>query len=152
METSENVAGVRDLLRDRIGYELKRAQHALRLRMDEALRGAGVTAPQYAALSVLSEEPGLSNAQLARRSFVTPQTMNSILVKLEANGFVERREHPEHGRVLQAYLTPQGEKLRGECARRVGAVEERMALGLSADERRALLDALRGLSEALLTD
>ncbi len=149
MEVSENESGVRELLRDRIGYELKRAQHALRLRMDEVLRETGVTAPQYAALSVLSEEPGVSNAQLARRSFVTPQTMNNILVRLEAAGFVERKAHPEHGRVLQAYLTENGEKLRGECARRVGAVEERMASGLTVAEQRALLDALRSLYRAL---
>lgn len=149
METSESTFGGRDLLNDRIGYELKRAQHALRLRMDEALRETGVTTPQYAALSVLAEEPGISNAQLARRSFVTPQTMNNILVRLEATRLVERKNHPEHGRVLQAYVTEEGEKVRGECARRVGVVEEQMASGLSGAERRTLLGALRGLSEAL---
>ena len=74
----------------RVGYELKRVQHALRQAMDEALRETGVTTPQYAAMSVLAEEPGLSNARLARRSFVTPQTMNQILARLEASGLVER--------------------------------------------------------------
>lgn len=111
--------------------------------MDEALRGLGVTAPQYAALSVLAEEPGLSNAGLARRSFVTPQTMNQILGRLEASGLVERRAHPEHGRVLQAYLTGEGEKLRRACAERVDAIEERMVSGLSEAERLGLLEALR---------
>ncbi len=117
--------------------------------MDEALREVGITTPQYAVLSVLAEEPGISNAQLARRTFVTPQTMNNILVRLEAAGLVERMEHPEHGRVLQAYLTEEGEKLRGACTQRVGAVEERMVSGLSVAERRVLLEALRGLSAAL---
>ena len=36
--------------------------------MDEELRGLRVTTPQYAAMSVLAEEPGLSNAQLAALS------------------------------------------------------------------------------------
>jgi len=76
VEASERGAEDRERLGNRIGYELKRAQHALRLGMDEELRGLGVTTPQYAAMSVLAEEPGLSNAQLARRSSVTPQTMN----------------------------------------------------------------------------
>src|SRR3712207_8022525 len=67
----------------RVGYELKRAQHALRSEMDGALRGVGLTTPQYAALSVLEGEEGISGALLARRCFVTPQTMNGILVNLE---------------------------------------------------------------------
>lgn len=120
--------------------------------MDEALKELGVTTPQYAALSVLAEEPGLSNAALARRSFVTPQTMNQILVRLEAAGLVKRRPHPEHGRVLQAHLTEEGEKLRRECERRVDAIEERMVYELSEEERLRLLELLRRCSEALRQD
>ena len=136
-------------LESRVGYELKRVQHFLRLEMDAVLKELGATTPQYAALSWLAEEPGISNAGLARRSFVTPQTMNQILTRLETAGFVERRTHPEHGRVLQAYLTEEGEKLRRECAERVDVVEERMVAGLSEEERLGLLESLRRCSEAL---
>ncbi len=134
----------------RVGYELKRAQHSLRLEMDETLKEAGVTTPQYAAMSLLAEEPGLSNARLARRSFVTPQTMNQILGRLEAAGLVERAGHPEHGRVLQTFLTREGKRLLADCARRVDAVEERMLSGLSDGDRQALLDSLRTCTESLM--
>lgn len=136
-------------LESRVGYELKRVQHDLRLGMEGALKELDVTPPQYAALSVLAEEPGLSNATLARRSFVTPQTMNKIMVRLEAAELVERRAHLEHGRVLQAYLTKEGERLRRECARHVDAIEEQMVSGLSEDERSNLLELLRRCSGAL---
>lgn len=149
MEPSEKNVQKPRRLGNRVGYELKRVQHDLRLGMDGALKELGVTTPQYAALSVLAEEPGLSNAGLARRSFVTPQTMNQILARLEAARLVERRPHPEHGRVLQAYLTEEGEKLRQECAKRVDAIEERMVAGLSEDERLGLLELLRECSAAL---
>jgi DNA-binding MarR family transcriptional regulator len=148
----EAIGSGRGRLENRVGYELKRAQHSLRLRMDEALKGHGVTTPQYAAMSVLAERPGLSNAQLARRSFLTPQTMNQILGRLETLGLVERREHPEHGRVLQAYLTRGGERLRDECDRTVAAVEKRMVSGLSEEEQRHLLQVLGGCAEALRKD
>ena len=65
------------------GYLLKRAQAALNAAMAGALRGHGATLSQYAVLTALDEEPGLSNAGLARRSFVTPQTMNQVLRELE---------------------------------------------------------------------
>lgn len=133
----------------RVGYELKRAQHALRLEMDGALRGVGLTTPQYAALSVLEVEEGISGALLARRCFVTPQTMNGILVNLEKAGLLERRAHPEHGRVLRAYLTGDGEGMLSRAHALVEAIEGRMLEDLTEDERDRLLAALRGCADAL---
>ena len=132
-----------------VGYQMKRAQHALRLAMDGALRGVGLTTPQYAALSVLEEEAGLSGAALARRCFVTPQTMNQILMNLQGSGMVERRPHPEHGRVLSVYLTRKGAELVTLAHGEVGAIEERMLAGLDRGERYRLLEALRGCAESL---
>jgi DNA-binding MarR family transcriptional regulator len=135
----------------RVGYQMKRAEHALRLEMDGALRRVGLTTPQYAALSVLEEEAGLSGAALARRCFVTPQTMNQILMNLQGSGMVERRPHPEHGRVLSAYLTRKGAELVALAHGEVGAIEERMLAGLDSGERSRLLEALRGCAESLAT-
>jgi DNA-binding MarR family transcriptional regulator len=132
-----------------VGYQMKRAQHALRLAMDGALRGVGLTTPQYAALSVLEEEAGLSGAALARRCFVTPQTMNQILMNLQGSKMVERRPHPEHGRVLSVYLPRKGAELVALAHGEVGAIEERMLAGLDRGERYRLLEALRGCAESL---
>lgn len=137
------------ILGGRVGYELKRAQHALRLEMDGALREVGLTTPQYAALSAVEGEEGLSGALLARRCFVTPQTMNGILVNLEKAGLLERRPHPEHGRVLQAYLTGNGERMLSRAHAFVETVEGRMLKGLTEDEQGRLLSVLRGCADAL---
>jgi DNA-binding MarR family transcriptional regulator len=137
------------ILGGRVGYELKRAQHALRSEMDGALRGVGLTTPQYAALSVLEVEEGISGALLARRCFVTPQTMNGILVNLEKAGLLERRAHPEHGRVLQAYLTGDGEGMLSRAHALVEAIEGRMLEDLAEGERELLLAALRGCADVL---
>lgn len=149
MESSPRTARDSRGLEGKVGYVLKGVQRDLRASMEGTLKELGVTTPQYAALSVLAEEPGLSNATLARRSFVTPQTMNQIMVRLESAGLVERRAHPEHGRVRQAYLTGEGEGLRQECAVRVDAVEGLMVSGLSGEERSNLLGLLRRCSSAL---
>lgn len=133
----------------RVGYQMKRAEHALRLEMDGALRGVGLTTPQYAALSVLEDEAGLSGAALARRCFVTPQTMNQILMNLQGSGMVERRPHPEHGRVLSAYLTRKGAELVALAHGEVGAIEEHMLAGLDSGDRSRLLEVLRSCAESL---
>ena len=132
-----------------IGYELKRVQHALRLRMDEALKQTALTTPQYSALSILEASPGLSGAELARQCFVTPQTMNKILANLVAAGLVERRAHPRHGRVLQAHLTKKGSKRLAEAHRVIEDVEERMLANLGRKKRSRFLEALRSCTGGL---
>jgi DNA-binding MarR family transcriptional regulator len=91
-----------------VGYALKRAQQALRGHLDAQLRNIGLTTPQYSVLAGLEVSEGMSNADLARRAFVTPQTMQAIIVGLEREGLITRDAHPVHGRVLTTTLTQDG--------------------------------------------
>lgn len=138
-----------NVLSGRVGYELKRVQHGLRSRMDGELRPFGLTTPRYAALSVLQDFPGISGAELARRSFVTAQTMNQILSKLEGAGLIEKKQHPEHGRVLQTYLTPEGERLTNEAHSVVEKIEATMLSPLDEASRRRMLEHLLACADAL---
>jgi DNA-binding MarR family transcriptional regulator len=128
---------------ERPGWLLKRAQDALHAAMTTALQAHGATLPEYAVLTALAEQPGMSNADLARRTFVTPQTMNQVLRELEHRGWVSRRPHPEHGRILQAELTADGRQVLGGCQQAVDAVEERMLAGLDQAGRRQLVAGLK---------
>ena len=131
------------------GYLLKRAQAALHAAMSAALHEHGATLAQYAVLTALDEEPGLSNAELARRAFVTPQTMNQVLRELEQRHWVIRHAHPGHGRILQADLTHHGRQTLRACHQAADAVEERMLAKLSPAGRQQLATALRTCIEGL---
>ena len=128
---------------DRPGWLLKRAQDALNSAMNAALSGPGATVPEYAVLTALADEPGMSNADLARRAYVTPQTMNQVLRELERRGWVSRRPHPGHGRILQAELTADGQRVLGGCHQAVAAVEEQMLAGLGPAGREQLVAGLK---------
>ncbi len=135
-----------------VGYQLKRAQYALRVQMDNALRKAGLTTPQYAALSAIEETPGLSGNKIARQCFVTPQTMNLILVNLESRGLIVRHPHHEYGRILQAYLTPAGENRLQESHHKIRGIEEHMVSNFTEDQRLQLVHALWTCANALETE
>ena len=109
-----------------IGFALKQAQQALRARMDAELRQIGLTTPQYAVLAYLKVEPGASNAALARQAFVTPQTMQAILVTLEKSGFITRTPHPDHGRVQKTELTAAGDQALAAASAIVAGAEKRL--------------------------
>lgn len=109
-----------------IGFALKQAQHALRTHMDAALHEVGLTTPQFAVLTLLAGEPGASNAMLARRAFVTPQTMQAILVGMERAGLITRTPHPQHGRVQTTELTAKGRAALEAATGIVGDAEARL--------------------------
>lgn len=114
----------------RLGYALKRAQHALRVSMDDALRPLELTTPQYAVLCAIEAETGLSNARLARAAFVTPQTMHGLLTNLERAALLARDADPAHGRVLRTRLTDRGASVLAEAHRAVAAIEKRMVASI----------------------
>ena len=78
----------------RLSYVIGRLDRVLRRRLTAAVEPAGLTLPAYVALSVLRAQDGLSNAQLARRSLVTPQSMSEALTQLVERGYVRRRADP----------------------------------------------------------
>jgi len=56
-------------------YSIKRVELVVQATLEELLRPSGITAIQYTAPTVLEQHKGLPAAQLARRSFVTSQSM-----------------------------------------------------------------------------
>lgn len=99
------------LPRAQISYLLKQAVHVMQRRTDVALRAVGLNTAKYVVLRLLRERPDLSSAQLARRAFLSPQAMNSMIMNLEKLGLVTRRQHPENARVSLTRLTEEGERI-----------------------------------------
>lgn len=114
-----------------LGYLLRQASGVFRARVDRALADIAVTAPQFAVLTMAGAYPGLSGADLARLSLLTPQTVNVIVANLKRAGALASTPHPVHGRILQLSLTPEGKALLARCRTRVDRLEAQLAEGLS---------------------
>lgn len=138
------------LLAKRFGYALKRAQHALRTAMDDALRPLALTTPQYSVLSALEAQPGMSNARLARAAFVTPQTMHGLLTNLERSALIARDADPDHGRILRTRLTDAGRQVLAEAHGRVAVIEAGMMASLGEANSARMTAALTRCAEDLL--
>ncbi|MFC5065721.1 MarR family winged helix-turn-helix transcriptional regulator [Actinomycetospora atypica] len=123
---------------EKLGYRLKRAASALRTAMDDALRAHDLTVPQYSTLELLDQQPGLSNAELARGTFVTRQSMNVVLRGLQEHGLVHRPAVSDHGRALPTHLTEEGLRRLALARDAVYAIDDRIA-GAVPEERRAAL-------------
>lgn len=125
-----------------LGYKLKLTQHALRLEMDKALKTVGLTTPQYAVLSQLELHPGISNAALARASFITAQTMHGIVANLEKRNLIERQQDPNHGRILTTKLRKEGLHILIQAHKIVRETDKKMIKTFSKQEETTLNNLL----------
>lgn len=132
-----------------LGYLLKDASSALRSAMEEVLRPLGMTVTRYSCLELLAQRPGLSNSELARGAFVTRQSMNALLQRLEQEGLVTRPAEAPVGRVLPARLTTQGRRSLERATAAVRSVEVRMLAGLTEAEQSCTFRSLQKMTRAL---
>jgi len=133
----------------RPGYLVKRVHQALRQGCDEQLRTAGVSMAQYAVLRALADHPGASAAELARRCFVTRQSLQDVLAGLRAADLVTVAESPNGGRARPVALTRTGRATLHRADRAVLAVEEQMTAGLSPAQQTRLVTLLTTCADNL---
>jgi DNA-binding MarR family transcriptional regulator len=140
----------------RLSYLIGRLDRVLRRRLSEAVEPHGLTLPAYTALSVLRTDDGLSNAQLARRSLVTPQSMSEALALLVERSYIRRRADPDHGRIIRTELTRAGSRALERCDRAVDEVEREMLVDLDPGDvailRGALIRCSRAVSRELVEE
>jgi DNA-binding MarR family transcriptional regulator len=132
-----------------ISYLVGRLDRMLRRRLGEVLSPQGLTVQQYTALAMLHTRGQLSNAQLAERSFVTPQTANEMVKTMEARGWVERSPDPAHGRIIHLRLTRSGRTVLNNCHSAAAELEQIMLAQLPPTDREQLLGHLKTCAQAL---
>ena len=123
-------------------YIVGRLNHGISRELRTLLRNWDLSVQEYTSLSVLELRPGLSNAQLARRTLVAPQSMLEILAKLESRGLVQRSLNPVRGRVIRNELSESGRRVLELASPEVDELQDRIFGDLSAAQRAAVTAAL----------
>jgi DNA-binding MarR family transcriptional regulator len=135
----------------RLTYLVKQLQEAMRARLDDITQQFGLTPKQYTALSVLAKHAGISSAQLARLTFVTPQAANEMVTTLEGKGFLKRSIHQANRRRLEVELTRAGATALTKCDALVDQLETYVFRNVGPVEkarfRRTLESCLVAISE-----
>lgn len=132
-----------------LGYLVRQANVAVRAAMEKALADIAITPPQFSVLTMIAAYPGVSGAELARLTFLTPQTINVIVRNLEKAGALEKSADAVHGRILRLTATAKGQVLLKKCRAKVMEVEGRLSGLVDRDEERAVRRWLGAVAEAL---
>ncbi|WP_295661206.1 MarR family winged helix-turn-helix transcriptional regulator [uncultured Nocardioides sp.] len=121
-----------------VGWTLVRAYHRVAPLLRAVLGQAGLSPHQFGVLVQLSVEPDISQAALARRILITPQSMGAVLRQMEAAGLVSLSPSAGRGVPRPARLTDDGRRVLARTYPRVRELNAPESLGLTAEEARTL--------------
>ena len=133
-----------------MSYAIARLHQRVFAGITERVAPYGLTALQFTTLSVLSRHGApLSTSQLARRAFMTPQSMSEVIHALERKGLIKRNPHPKHRRTLPATLTAKGRRVLAACDAAVSEFEDAMLDGFSEADRATFRDMIKAAARNL---
>jgi DNA-binding MarR family transcriptional regulator len=97
---------------------------------------------QYAALIAIHTHPGIDATRLSAVIAFDRSTLGSVIERLQAKDFVERKPAPEDKRIKLLYLTKPGAAILREIIPAVERAQARMLEPLKPTERKALMGLL----------
>ncbi|MFB7651581.1 MULTISPECIES: MarR family winged helix-turn-helix transcriptional regulator [unclassified Streptomyces] len=91
-----------------IGYLAWQLSQNIAGKLERELRALDLTLAQYNALLHTVRTPGLSSADIARRSGLTAQSMGAAVIQLIERGLLRREPHPTSRRSMCLFATEEG--------------------------------------------
>ena len=124
------------------GYLFRRMQQiAVSIFMEEC-KAFDLTPVQYAALIAIHAHPGIDATRLSAVIAFDRSTLGSVIERLQAKDYIERRPAPEDKRIKLLYLTKPGAAILREIIPAVERAQARMLEPLKPTDRKALMGLL----------
>jgi DNA-binding MarR family transcriptional regulator len=133
--------------RDRVNHLLWETSLRAYAFSEPVLADMQLSLPSIGALETISEFPGITASELARRVFKTQQAVSQVTARLERLGYVERSVG--NGRGVGLTITAQGSEALATGIAGEEAVEERLEELLGSDLFRELRTRLQEARDRL---
>jgi len=111
-----------------------------------------VSASEARALTELLAAHGIAQGQLAALLGLEKSTVSRLAAGLESKGWIRRGRDEQNHRYVRLYLTPQGRAVADRLWRAWQSRQERILVGLTAEERAGLALGLRGVLRGLAAE
>ena len=134
-----------DAVYTRPGYLFRRMQQIAVAIFVEECKAFDLTPVQYAALVAIRTHPGIDATRLSAVIAFDRSTLGSVIERLEAKKYVERKPAPEDRRVKLLYLTRSGVAVLRDITPSVDRAQARMLQPLKPVDRKILLTLLEQL-------
>ncbi|RYH12204.1 MarR family winged helix-turn-helix transcriptional regulator [Tropicimonas sp. IMCC6043] len=130
-------------LRGFFGYRMKRCFNVIQADLARTLRPFDLRMLTYTALVLVTDNPGLRQAQLAEAMDIERPNLVAITEELARRGLILRNRVPTDRRAYALEATPAGVKLCAEATEAVRAHEAALLAGLDDEMRGLTLEAMK---------
>lgn len=131
------------------------ANHMARLfaqGLHERIKPLGLAPAQFMTLLELWSDDGLTQRELVSRLDVEQATMANTLIRMERDGLIKRKPHPQDGRSQQVWLTQKARKLKSPAIEAAMAQNQAALAELNAAERATFVDLMTRTISAMKGD
>ncbi|MFO1087827.1 MAG: MarR family transcriptional regulator [Reyranellaceae bacterium] len=133
-------------LGDSVGYLMRRAQLTIFQRFFKLFAQVGIRPAEYAALTVIERNPGLSQTRLADALGLKKTNLVALIDAFEDRGLARRRPTENDRRSHALYLTPKGIALIARLHRMDARLDRSISALVRPDERQRLCEILRQIA------
>lgn len=131
------------------GYTIKQVQQQIHTAMEDTLRPLSLNLSQYNVLKSLEVSSPTTGAELARKAFVTPQTMHTILTTMERKNLIVRAAIHGNTKSFNISKTDKGIKTLNSADDALTKLFDQANASLTSQEYDDLEQLLRKLSSGL---
>lgn len=131
-----------------VGHSARLASSGIRPLFAQRMAGHDLRQAEFAVLSLLDANPGISQKRLADAINVSPPNMAAVLSRLFERGLIRRERQPSDQRMQILLLTPAGTRLYRKAAATALDLDQEATAMLTPAERRELLRLLKKVNEA----
>ena len=134
---------------DEFAVVLGRVSRQWRTRLDERLKGNGLTQARWIVLLMLSRSGPISQRDLAKSISVEGPTLVRVLDKLEKQGLVTRLACDDDRRVKQIHLTAAAKPMLGKITRIAIELRNELLANVAGADLEAALRVLNAINDQL---
>lgn len=131
------------------GYLLNHIARLFQEELRQQIAPLGIVPGQFPILLALWERDGVTQKALLEMIDVEQATMANTLNRMERDGLVVRKAHPEDARARNIYLTERAKALKDDAYAIASGINQAALMGLNDDEKGAFLGFLRRIVETM---
>jgi len=134
----------------KLGYLIHDVSRLRRTAFDQLMKPLGITRAQWWVLAHLARHDGMAQTQLATMLDIGKASLGSLLDRLEATGFIERRPDATDRRMKRIFLSRSSVQLLEQLVEIEQSFNEHILAGIEESERDKLVEHLSTIKDALL--
>ena len=136
--------------RRRLPPLLRRAWYGLNQAFRRRIAGTGATPDQFTALRCLTEADakGITQGELTKLMSSDPNTIASLVERMEAAGWIERLPHEKDRRAYRIRVKPDGKRLYKQLRELAISLQASVLTVVPEREREAFLTQLAAVADA----